>query len=459
MKKRQNRQTIIDANLSQNQNNARFANFARFAHSASQQKEVGEELSTTSTIPQEVYDYLPEILKTGSSVFENSRERDVFLTGALGVLSGLFSTVSGLYSSDEIFPNLNFVIVSGPGGGKGSMKYAKKIGMPIHQAKVSFSQGPFETEGIQHLLYFPANSSSAAVIRHLNENNGSGIIFETEADTMAVTINQDWGGYSDLLRKSFHHEPVSYSRKKNREFIEIDKPKLSIVLSGTPDQVKSLIHSTENGLFSRIMFYAFDGNDKWRSVSPRADRLNFNKYFEELGLKVKTLYIEFSSKQFEFDLTHEQWNILNSQFSNWLTDITTFVHKDASSIVKRLGIVQFRLAMILSILRHFQESKIAETKIICTDREFKTAQLLSNTYLEHSLTMFNRLPGKNDHGINLSLKKFYDNIPNGITFTRAKAVENGLKLGIQERTIDLNLKRLLEMNLLLQPEYGKYLKT
>jgi hypothetical protein len=445
-------------NESENSRSSQFANFARFAHFASQQKEAGEELAKTSTIPKEVYDNLPEILKIGSSVFDDSREKDVFLTGAMGVLSGLFSTVSGLYASDEIFPNLNFFILSGAGGGKGAMKYAKLIAKPIHQAKVRFSQSVYATEQKQYLLYIPANSSSAVVIRHLDENNGSGIIFETEADTMADTMNQDWGGYSDLARKSFHHESVSYSRKKDREFIEIDKPKLSIVLSGTPDQVKSLIHSTENGLFSRIMFYAFEGSDKWRSVAPKADRLNFNVFFEELGVRVKSIYTAFIAKQFEFDLTSEQWEVLDSQFSIWLTDITTFIHKDTSSVVKRLGIVQFRLAMILSILRHYQEDKIEETKIICTDKDFKTAQLLSNTYLEHSLTMFFKLPGKSIDGFNIHLKRFYDYIPSNTIFSRSAAVREGLNLGNQERTVDLYLKKLVDMNLLTQPEYGKYYK-
>jgi hypothetical protein len=110
------------------------------------------------------------------------------------------------------------------------------------------------------ILYIPANISSAMVIQHLKEGNERGIFCETEADSMGNTLKQDWGGYSDLLRKAFHHEPISYSRKTNKEFVEIDNPCLSVALSGTPGQVENLIKSSEDGLFSRFIFYSFKSN-------------------------------------------------------------------------------------------------------------------------------------------------------------------------------------------------------
>ena len=436
----------------------KFAHFAQFAQFASQQKESEEKLANSSTIPDEVYNNLPDILKKGSSVFSDQREKDVFLTGALGVLSGLFSMVKGLYSSDETFSNLNCFIVAPPSSGKGVMKYAKILGKSIHTARINNTNSEFATPGFQYLLYIPANSSSSVVIRHLDENSESGIVFETEADTLSDTLKQDWGGYSDLIRKAFHHETISYSRKKDREFIELNQPKLSIILSGTPDQVKNLIHSTENGLFSRIIFYAFEGKNVWRSVAPGANRLNFNTYFEDLGREVKTIHDAYISKSFKFDLTPEQWDVLDYQCGEWLQEITTFIHMDTASIAIRLGIIHFRIAMILSILRHYQEGHIEDSNIVCSDRDFKTAQLLSNIYLEHGLNMFFKLPGESKKALNTYIKRFYDQIPKDVLFTRAAAVKLGFDIGIQERAVGKYLKKLVEINYLNQPEYGKYKK-
>jgi hypothetical protein len=84
-------------------------------------------------------------------------------------------------------------------------------------------------------VYIPANTSYAKILWHLEQNEGTGIICETEADTLGNVVKQEWGSYSDMLRKSFHHERLSSSRKGNNEFTEVNAPSLSIALSGTPN--------------------------------------------------------------------------------------------------------------------------------------------------------------------------------------------------------------------------------
>lgn len=86
-------------------------------------------------------------------------------------------------------------------------------------------------------LIIPANSSASAFIKTLAYNNSTGLMFETEGDTLSQILKSDYGNYSDTLRKAFHHEPVSLCRRKDREFLEVDCPKLSVVLAGTPGQV------------------------------------------------------------------------------------------------------------------------------------------------------------------------------------------------------------------------------
>ncbi|HAH23070.1 MAG TPA: DNA primase, partial [Prolixibacteraceae bacterium] len=80
-------------------------------------------------------------------------------------------------------------------------------------------------------------------------------IFETEGDTLAQAFKSDYGNYSDGFRKAFHHETISYYRRTDREFVEIDNPCLSTVLSSTPKQVAILIPNAENGMLSRFIFY------------------------------------------------------------------------------------------------------------------------------------------------------------------------------------------------------------
>ncbi len=57
----------------------------------------------------------------------------------------------------------------------------------------------------------------------------------------AATFKSDFGNFSDGFRKVFYHEKISYNRRKDKEFVELEKPRLSALLSGTPSQIFSLI--------------------------------------------------------------------------------------------------------------------------------------------------------------------------------------------------------------------------
>ena len=92
---------------------------------------------------------------------------------------------------------------------------------------------------------------------HIKENDGKGCVFETEADTISGANKQEWGGFSPVLRKNFSGEDISRSRKTDDEFTEISNPRFSFLTTGTPDQVKRLIPTAQDGLYSRFLFYVF----------------------------------------------------------------------------------------------------------------------------------------------------------------------------------------------------------
>jgi hypothetical protein len=82
-------------------------------------------------IPDQIYDILPPTLKEACNVFKG-RERDVFFTSALSVISGGLHNVSGLYANDKVFPNLFSMIIAPPASGKGVMKYSRQLGDCYH---------------------------------------------------------------------------------------------------------------------------------------------------------------------------------------------------------------------------------------------------------------------------------------------------------------------------------------
>jgi hypothetical protein len=149
------------------------------------------------------------------------------------------------------------------------------------------------------------------VIKHLRDGGGTGIMCETEADTLGNVLKQDWGGYSDLLRKVFHFEKISYSRKGSNEFFEIDQPRLSVAISGTPNQILKLIPSVEDGLFSRFLFYCYAVQPNWRDVSPATGGINLTEHLTNLSERTLEITRFTSENPVLFQLTPDQWQNLN----------------------------------------------------------------------------------------------------------------------------------------------------
>ena len=458
---------------------ADFAKFAKFANMQSSTTANGintensfdndeDCLKSTPIIPQSVYENLPPILFESCQVFKVAREKDVFLTGALAILSGCLPNVSGLYSGSVIYPSLFSFILAPAASGKGALKFAKALADKYHDKTLAVSledkkryeenlaaykmlkvKGKLEESQEMpqapkfKVVYIPGNTSNAKIIQHLDCNEGKGIICETEADTLGQTFKNEWGSYSDMLRKSFHHEKISVSRKTDGEFIEVNNPQLSVALSGTPKQIFNIISSAEDGLFSRFIFYVFKTEAVWLDPSPKGNPVNLTDYFITQSKQVLKLVEYYETDEMVLHLTDEQWTIFNPFFSSFLEQINTFVSEDALSVVKRLGLILYRFCMIFTAIRKFA-SKDYHKEVYCLDVDFETALTLTKTYIQHSITMFTNLPKQEGGGPFKSgenKKLFYDALPN--KFQRKEVIELAKKHDIGIRTMDDFLKSCL----------------
>lgn len=469
-----------------NNNPNDFANSANFASSAvSKSDELSSKeavMSNMPYLPDDIFNSLPALLKDGCKVFTNKRERDVFLTGALSIFSGCMPNVVGVYMRKEVYANLYTFTVAPAASGKGALTFSKELGQKYHEKLLQFSNDQrkiynmkmeeykknsfsknTEKESIEmpveppfKVLYIPGNNSSARVIQHLKESDGQGIFCETEADTIGNVFKQDWGSYSDLLRKAFHHEPISYSRKKDKEFVEIKKPRLAVALAGTPGQVEGLIKSAEDGLFSRFLFYVFRSEIEWMDASDTAGGYNLTTHFEALSILVLR-FVEFLNytDKIHFNLTGNQWTKLNEFGNSSISKLTTLISEEMASTSKRLGLILYRIAMIISALRYYDNGEVP-IHMTCSDDDFDIALKLINTYQEHAAFMFGQLP-KSPGVADKTLKKFFDLLPD--EFLRKDAVAIALTINIKERTADGYLSKLVSSKLLEQDKLGHYTKV
>jgi hypothetical protein len=122
-----------------------------------------------------------------------------------------------------------------------------------------------------------------------------------------------------------------------------------------------------------------------------------------------------------------------------------------------MGVIVFRIAMILSVLRRWEAEDKSE-QVICLDNDFNIALALGDVYFRHSAIMMQLTPTSTAAPAQTIIDKFYSGLP-PIKFPRSDAVQVGMKLGLSDHRVDRLLKHLLENNKLKRQEYGNYIKT
>ncbi len=427
----------------------------------------GKERQYMPTFYQQIKGNLPSFLKQVVKVRDSDADADLLILGTLSVISACLPGIYGHYDHRLIYPNLFLFVTARAGSGKGRLIFCKAIVEPIHDERLALNRkkgGPNEkTLQKPHLLFLPANSSSTAIYQSLADNNEQGLMFETEGDTLATALGQDFGDFSDGLRKALHHEAISYLRRSENEYVNIKNPRLSVVLSGTPGQVVRLIESVENGLFSRFLFYYLDQKTAWHDVFDEDDSEPLDQYFYRLGQE----YIDFYHKleqqpEIRVKLTTEQARRFHQHFVNVQDSYEKLFGEEIIASVRRLGLSTFRIAMILSALRIMEEGDYSSPRI-CRDDDFETAMAICEVLQEHMLRVFQLLPAstpKTAGGRKVETlldKQLWENTPEEFETKDFKAIAK--KLGMAPATAKRRLSKWTDEKLLIKIDNGKYMKA
>jgi len=319
-----------------------------------------------------------------------------------------------------------------------------------------------------HRMFFlPGNSSSAAFIQALADNDFCAVIFETEADTLANTLKQEWGNFSDVLRKGFHHESTSLFRKKDNKCIEIKNPHIALCVGGTPLQVHNMIPNVENGLFSRILFYAFEDHSEFKNPFISHCPVNYADFLTEKGNQIFELYNQLNllAQPIQFKLTPEQANKFTALFAAMLSRNELLVGRNFNANIKRLGLITFRIAMILTALRLLENETPGgdpervtpshplspDKPLICSDRDYETAIIIAATLEKHAIAVYQNMPNTGLKGMSLT---FFEKLPQ--QFDRQGYLKVALELGIQPKAAEKYIAQFKPS--LLDHEHNLYTK-
>lgn len=401
---------------------------------------------------------------------ETPEETDKMLLGGIAVISGLMpDNIYAVYHQREIYTPLDLVIYGDAASGKGELPHIMGILKPLKQemekayhAKLAdyqnehalweakrtkderMERGPEPQEPEHSNPQIPGNSSATAALLQLKANGGWGVMFETEGDVVANSFKTDYGDYSTLLRKSAHHEPVAISRVKDRLFIEIPRPRLSVVITLTPGQLQNLFPSIENGLPSRFLIYGLNRKLEWKNPF-RTSGKPLGEVFDEMGRQYLELHheiLKLGHRKIQIVLSEEQQRKFNGFFSELLSEQFGMLGEGIESFIFRMGLSAMRIIMVLTILRRYSDWDRSlplfgehEQAIVCGEKDFHIAMTVIDTLVNHTAKVFAGLNKEGirpvfNHPVDLSAQelRLFDALPEDFTSTDVRDVAISLDI-------------------------------
>ena len=313
----------------------------------------------------------------------------------------------------------------------------------------------------QRMLIIPANASATSVFQILNDNDGVGLIFETEGDTLAQSFKSEHGNYSDGFRKAFHHETISYVRRRNREHVELLRPKLSAIFSGTPRQVFTLIPDAENGLFSRFMFYSMPVKIEWLNVFDTKSSRTLDTQFDFFAQRFLAVHNFLKTCQLtRFKFSGKQSKMFNQFFTEATADYSGRYGLRFLGSVRRLGLITFRVAMVLTALR-VVELQPKTNQLTCADTDFNTALAIAKVLIEHAAAVYQRLPTATAVSSaavpqQQPLDIYLQALPS--RFTRQEYVKTAETISLSPDTAKRYITELVARGLIERVQHGVYTK-
>jgi hypothetical protein len=253
----------------------------------------------------------------------------------------------------------------------------------------------------RRMLFLPGDTTAAALLGALVDNDGRGIICESEADTLTAAIGGEHGKFGDKLCKIFHHKPVPLIRKGGDLHLELERPAVSIVLTGTRAQLPRLMPTAENGLISRFLSYTYEQPYVWRSGAPGAHP-SLESYFMNLGDELSSMIAATPGIDaegvggVEITLSSTDWQQLDEACQDGLQEAVCVAGGAGASSAFRLGPIVFRLIGVLTVLRSFENSEVPAGRVEADTRDVTAALRIMAVARAHALHVLATLP-KSDY--------------------------------------------------------------
>lgn len=330
---------------------------------------------------------LPAMIQPVMALAQSDAERDILL---LSLLTAAGSCLPNLYfryglTGKRYYSNLQCFVVGSAACGKGIANLALDLVSRVHEAQP---------------LVIAGDSSYPGFYRRLERQHGRGYIHESEGSVITDVWRSSVTNYNTALRKAAEHEAITRNRVNNSSCIAC--PQLSMLLTGTFSQYRTLVPSIENGYFSRLLTLIVSDHQAFSSryVEPANGSHGVMSVASQQLFDIsQALY---RSYPVEFSLTADQRTRLGQHLENAYPTLLTMLGDNFHSVVLRMAVQIERIAMILTAMR-LKQSEVSQKGsggvIECSDTDYQTAELIGNKLLLHMAMAYRLIKGEEQKAV------------------------------------------------------------
>ena len=398
---------------------------------------------------------LPESVQQMVALASTPEEQDIILMATLAAASACVPNLYFTYgpTGKKYYANLQCFILAAAASGKGIANQALEMVRVIDE---------------QHPMLIAGDSTLPAFYKALEEQGGCGYMHESEGSVITDIWKNSAANYNTALRKAAEHEPISRNRVKSAS--EIKNPRLSMLLTGTFGQYKALVPSVENGYFSRLLTVVIRGTNPFdkRYVSSKGGQSVIPK---QVGLRLLRTYEQLmNAGEREWSLTDAQKERLGEHLETEYGTLIGLLGDNFHSAVVRMAVQIERMAMVLTAMRiqnteyriqTESDSELMNEKILCTDEDYETAEMIGNKILLHMAAAYRMIDGDAQDVVPeikpLDQRKvLFEQLKT--EYSHGDLAEEAKRQGVSKRTVERWNLSWIEIGLVEKTNHGQYRK-
>ena len=374
---------------------------------------------------EEIINNLPPPLRAIVEICITNKERSLMLSTLLATAACAMPNVQGTYGGKKVSPNIYVINLGLFGTGKSlqgnaSILLAGIVKQLNAEQKEADNQYQIDLTAYEEAkkagedcekpvpppikrLIVAGNITKTLLITRLHDNPHGIIIIEVEGDTIVTANKMDSNNYMDVLRAAYANETVNVERKGGDLTLMVNRPVACFLASMTYNQLYKLIPDSEDGLYSRVAFTNLPVTDVFEDMFDEG-RENYESSMNEKGKILLHVFNLLKDRSIDRPVmvklgNMEQRKKFKATFQKYKSEYMENLSLEHGGLVNRLGLLAFKVLMVLSIYRNYDGNLgDIDNIILATDDDFDNMLRIVEVFRRNSLYVQGLMPKPKNTG-------------------------------------------------------------